>query len=87
MSMKSTSCEKRGQSPYNSPSQPERLETYKTLFQSHLNEGMLSEIRSAWETGTPLGNDYFWEKIEAKLKCKVGQARRGRPKKSRDSNE
>lgn len=55
------------------------LEAYKALFKAHLEEGVLDTIRSAWQTGTPLGNDYFRQKIEAKLKCKVGQARRGRP--------
>lgn len=62
-------------------SQATRLEAYKALFQVHLDKGVLDGIRSSWQTGTPLGNDYFRQKIEAKLKCKVGQARRGRPKK------
>jgi hypothetical protein len=25
----------------------------------------LSEIRNAWQTGTPLGNDYFRQKFES----------------------
>jgi len=58
-----------------------RLDVYKALFKVHLDKGALDEIRAAWQTGTPLGNGYFREKIEAKLKCKVGQARRGRPSK------
>lgn len=58
-----------------------RLEAYKALFKVHLDGDVLSDIRSAWQTGTPLGNDYFREKIEGKLNCKVGQARRGRPRK------
>ena len=33
------------------------------------------------QTGTPLGNDTFRRKIEAKLQCKMGQARRDRPSK------
>ncbi|VAW86933.1 hypothetical protein MNBD_GAMMA18-954, partial [hydrothermal vent metagenome] len=37
--------------------------------------------RAAWQSGTPLGNEYFREKIERKLDSKVGQLRRGRPKK------
>jgi putative transposase len=56
-----------------------RLEAYKALFRAHLEEGVLEDIRSAWKSGTPLGNDFFRQKIEAKLNCKVGQARRGRP--------
>lgn len=61
-----------------------RLDAYKGLFKGHLENKVLSDIRSAWQTGTPLGNDYFRQKIEDKLKCKVGQARRGRPVKPND---
>ncbi len=56
-----------------------RCEAYKALFRVHLDEEQLKDIREAWQTGTPLGNAYFKEKIERKLKTKVGQARRGRP--------
>lgn len=58
-----------------------RREAYKGIFKAHIDDEELKEIRSAWQTGTPLGNDYFKEKIERKLKSKVGQARRGRPMK------
>lgn len=63
---------------------PSRLEAYKALFKAHLDKGVLDDIRAAWQTGTPLGNDYFRQKIEDKLKCKVGQARRGRPAKAKE---
>ena len=56
-----------------------RCEAYKALFKAHLDEDQLKDIRAAWQTGTPLGNDYFREMIERKLKTKVGQNRRGRP--------
>ena len=56
-----------------------RCEAYKVLFKVHIEENQLNAIRAAWQTGTPLGNDYFKEMIEKKLKVKVGQARRGRP--------
>lgn len=59
-----------------------RKGAYKDLFKAHLDRGVLDDIRAAWQTGTPLGNDYFREKIEKKLNCKVGQARRGRPRKN-----
>lgn len=62
--------------------QATRVNAYKGLFTARLDEGVLNDIRSAWQTGTPLGNDYFKGKVEKKLKCKVGQARRGRPKKA-----
>lgn len=57
-----------------------RRDAYKALFRAHIDEEILKDIRAAWQTGTPLGNDYFKKKIERKLKSKVGQARRGRPK-------
>ncbi len=68
-------------------SKPTRIEAYKALFQAHLDKGVLDSIRSAWQTGTPLGNDYFRQIIEDKLKLKVGQARRGRPSKPSESDE
>ena len=58
---------------------PGRLEAYKALFKAPIDTDELKAIRTAWQTGTPLGNDYFRDQIERKLKCKVGQARRGRP--------
>ena len=58
-----------------------RQEAYQALFKAHIDEKEMNNIRTAWQTGTPLGNDQFRDKIEAKLKCKVGQARRGRPSK------
>jgi putative transposase len=51
------------------------------LFKAHIDQEDIKDIRAAWQTGTPLGNDFFREKIERKLKSKVGQARRGRPAK------
>lgn len=60
----------------------QRQEAYQALIKAHIDEKEIGNIRSAWQTGTPLGNDYFREKIEMTLKCKVGQARRGRPNKA-----
>jgi len=57
-----------------------RQYAYRKLFINVLDEGQMHDIRSAVQTGTPLGNDRFQEQIEKVLKCKVGQARRGRPK-------
>ncbi|MCR4299396.1 MAG: transposase [Gallionella sp.] len=59
-----------------------RLQAYRDLFKAHIDDEDLKEIRAAWQTGTPLGNEYFKKKIEQKLKTKVGQARRGRPKRA-----
>jgi putative transposase len=59
-----------------------RLSAYKALFQAHVEEADLKDLRDAVQTGTPLGNAHFKEKIERKLHRKVGQARRGRPKRA-----
>jgi len=56
-----------------------RLEAYKALFKAHIDEVGMAVIQSAWQTGTPLGNNYFKAQVEKKLRCKVGQPRRGRP--------
>jgi len=56
-----------------------RRAAYMGLFEGHVDDNDLIEIRAAWQTGTPLGNDCFRQKVESKLGCKVGQARRGRP--------
>ena len=59
----------------------ERAEGYKELFKNYIDQEEHDKIQKAYKTGTPLGNDYFREAIERKLKCKVGQDRRGRPSK------
>lgn len=58
-----------------------RRNAYKKLFKQGVDGETLQDIRSAWQTGTPLGDDRFKQKIEKKLKLKVGYAKRGRPKK------
>ncbi|MBN1006961.1 transposase [Amphritea pacifica] len=60
--------------------QQERHQMYQELFKGYIDEGAMKRIREAWQTGTPLGNDMFRDKVERQLQCKVGQARRGRPK-------
>jgi putative transposase len=58
-----------------------RRAAYKSLFRSRLDSAMLEGIRSAWQTGTPLGDERFKHRIEKTLKMKVGYAKRGRPRK------
>jgi putative transposase len=60
----------------------ERFEVYKGLFMSQLDDDTLQLITDSWATGTPLGNDYFRDKVEAILARKVGQSYRGRPKRA-----
>lgn len=56
-----------------------RSEAYKSLFKAHVDSKDLDDIRKSLQTGTPLGNEFFKQKVEARLGCKVGHARRGRP--------
>ncbi len=57
---------------------------YRELFNGYIDPGLIKQIADAWQTGTPLGNQLFRDKIEARLSLKVGQTRRGRPKKGSD---
>lgn len=58
----------------------ERAGAYKGLFNTKLDAASIKRINDAWLTGTPLGNDRFKAMVEEKLRRKVGQDRRGRPK-------
>jgi len=59
---------------------PSRRIAYKALFRHHMEEETVGAIRSAWQTGTPLGNERFKGKVEKTLRMKVGYAKRGRPR-------
>lgn len=58
-----------------------RAKAYEGLFVGHFEEDTAKEIHAAWQTGTPLGDNQFKEQIEKLVGQKVGQTRRGRPKK------
>mgnify|MGYP001577051248 CR=1 FL=1 len=58
-----------------------RREAYRALFKAPVDETEIAYIRAAWQTGTPLGNASFKEKVGRKLQLDVGQDRRGRPSK------
>ena len=58
----------------------ERKACYRNLFKVRVDDAMLSGIRSAWQTGTPLGNDRFREEIGQVLQKTVGYDHRGRPR-------
>ncbi len=62
------------------PTAAARRDAYRALFRDHLDDHRLAAIRSALQTGTPLGNDRFRDQIERTLKVKVGHAQRGRPR-------
>jgi len=57
-----------------------RQYAYRELFRNALDPDQVHDIRASVQTGTPLGNERFQQEIEKALNCKVGQARRGRPR-------
>jgi len=57
-----------------------RVDYYRESFKQVLDSSLIEDLRSAVQTGTPLGNDRFKEEVEELLGVKVGYARRGRPK-------
>lgn len=61
-------------------SMSERTDAYVELFKHELSTQDMHRIHDTWQTGTPLGNEYFRAKVESQLACKVGQSRRGRPR-------
>ncbi|GBE48985.1 transposase IS200 like protein [bacterium BMS3Bbin12] len=54
---------------------------YRELFRNALEPDQVHNIQAAVQSGTPLGNDRFRGEIERTIGRKVGQARRGRPRK------
>jgi len=55
-----------------------RQACYRELFCNALNPEQIHTIRTAVQTGTPLGNHRFRAQVDAALDCRTGQARRGR---------
>ena len=60
----------------------DRRLAYRELFRQELDPAWVRDMRAAVQTGTPLGNDRFREKIEQTLQRSVGHPRRGRPDKA-----
>ncbi|WP_207923188.1 transposase [Marinomonas flavescens] len=60
-----------------------RVCNYLSMFEHPTDIKESTSIRNAWQTGTPLGDNYFKGKIEAQLQQKVGQDHRGRPPKKK----
>ncbi len=57
-----------------------RCRAYRALFRGQVDDRQLGGIRSALQSGTPLGGDRFQARIERALMVKVGHDRRGRPR-------
>ncbi len=60
----------------------QRQEKYTAMSKAGLSDEVITDIRDAWQTGTPLGSDKFKKMVERRLKIKVGHAKRGRPRKN-----
>ena len=58
----------------------ERAVNYCSLFEQPQQEGVIAVLREHTQSGTPLGNDRFRTQIEVMLSIKVGNVRRGRPR-------
>lgn len=58
-----------------------RCHAYRELFNYQLSEADLHHIRKAAHYSQPIGDDRFRQQIEEKYGIKLGQAKRGRPKK------
>ena len=57
-----------------------RLNIYRELFKNYIEQEDLHAIRNSAQSGTPLGNLRFKNKIENILSMHVGYTSRGRPK-------
>ncbi len=59
-----------------------RQKVYSKWFSTYQGLESLADIRTAWHSGTPLGEDLFCKHIEWVVDHKIGQSRRGRPKRA-----
>ncbi len=61
----------------------DRCHAYRELFRDQLSEADLHQIREAAHYSQPIGDDRFRQMIEKQYGIKLGQSKRGRPKKVR----
>ena len=62
-------------------SDKEGLKLYRALFETHLEPGMLDEIRASTNGNYVLGNKRFKQEIAKMLKRRVTPGKAGRPEK------
>jgi len=62
----------------------ERITAYRGLFNDTVNQRETDDIRQGIDTGLPTGNERFRLEIEQALSVRLGNGRRGRPRKSQD---
>lgn len=58
----------------------ERQKNYRALFERHLDQRMITDIREATSKGMALGSEKFKEDIELTFKRRVVSAKPGRPR-------
>ena len=63
-------------------SKEQRLQAYRNLFNAHVDNGLLEEIRGSVNKGLALGNDRFKDEIESLYGRRIRPARMGRTKES-----
>ena len=61
-----------------------RRAAYRALFNERMTSSDIDSIRQSINTGLPTGNDRFRREIEQALSVKLGQGKRGRPRKPKD---
>jgi putative transposase len=63
-------------------SDEQRQQAYQSLFDNHVSEATLDEIRQATNKAWVLGSDYFKDKIEQQLNRRVSPSTKGGDRKS-----
>ncbi len=63
-------------------SKEQRLQAYRNLFEAHVDNGLLEQIRASVNKGLALGNDRFKDEIESMYGRRIRPAKMGRPKES-----
>ena len=58
-------------------SENDRLLNYRTLFEAHLEQGLLNDIRESTNKGLALGNDRFKSQVESLTGRRVTPRKRG----------
>jgi putative transposase len=61
-----------------------RRTAYSALFRDTLDQQDIECIRHSINTGLPTGNDRFRREIEKALSIRLGQGKRGRPRKTKE---
>lgn len=62
-------------------SREERCIAYRELVRTHLDGQDIHQIRQAAHCCQPVGDDRFRQKIEQRYDIRLGQMRRGKPRK------